>query len=200
MHIGEDAEIVDAADADVVDQAFHPAEIFHPQRHRRVREQARGVHLAVEEAAAGAFPLGHVLDRDHEAVPALFVAGQHGAVELDIETFAGQRIIDRMAGEARLPIPELGQFLDQAFEGVVAQHVAEIGHQMRKIAGAEQRERLAVHFKDVDALGALPHPLGFSGEKGLDVPYAVRTPLFEQRFDAAIVLDPERDRRELEHR
>jgi len=47
------------------------------------------------------------------------VTGEDHAGELDIETLAGQRVIDRVAGEAGLTVPELGKFLDKALEGVV---------------------------------------------------------------------------------
>ncbi len=50
MHIGEHAKILDAARADVVDQALDAAEILDPQRHRRMREQAERIILAVREA------------------------------------------------------------------------------------------------------------------------------------------------------
>src|SRR5580704_19284507 len=115
-------------------------------------KQAERVVLAVHEAAPGAFPLGHVLDRDHDAVPARLMTGKDPTAELDIETLAAQRIIDRVAGEAGSPVPELGKFLDMALEGVVAHHLAEMGRQMRKIAGAEQRQGLAVDREDTDAL------------------------------------------------
>ena len=162
-------------------------------------KQAEGIVLAVGEAAPGAFPLGHVLDRDHDAVPAGFVTRKDRAVELDIETLACQRIVDRVAGEAGLPIPELGKLVDMALEGVVAQHPAEIGHQMIEIAGAEQRQGLAVDLDDADAFRALPHAVGVGSEECLDVADALRPPLFEQRLDRAVVLDPERDRSEVEH-
>src|SRR5260221_13788541 len=70
---------------------------------------------------------------------------------------------------------------------------------MREIAGTEQRQRLAVDLEDTDALGTLPHPVGIGGEEDLDVADALRSPLFEQRLDRTVVLDPERDRREVEH-
>jgi hypothetical protein len=127
------------------------------------------------------------------------VTGKDRAVELDIETLAGQRIVDRVAGEAGSPIPKLGKFLDMALEGVVAHHLAEMGYQMSKIAGAEQRQGLAVDLEDADALRALPHAVRVGGEECLDVADALRSPLFEQRLDRTEVLDPERDRREVEH-
>ena len=162
-------------------------------------KQAERVVLAVHEAAPGAFPLGNVLDRDHHAVPALFVTGKDRAAELDIEALACQRIVDRVAGEAGLPIPKLGKLLDMALEGVVAHHMAEMGRQIGNIAGAEQRQGLAVDLEDTDALRALPHAVGVGGEECLDVADALRSPLFEQRLDRTEVLDPERDRREVEH-
>ncbi|OIQ66284.1 hypothetical protein GALL_521500 [mine drainage metagenome] len=162
-------------------------------------KQAERVVLAVHEAAPGAFPLGNVLDRDHDAVPALFVTGKDRAVELDIETFAGQRIVDRVAGEAGLPVPKLGKFLDMALEGVVAHHLAEVGRQMIKIAGTEQRQGLAVDLEDTDPLRAPPYTVGVVGEECLDVADALRSPLFEQRLDRTEVLDPERNRGKVEH-
>jgi hypothetical protein len=164
-----------------------------------VGKQAEGIVLAVHEAAPGDFPLGHVLDRDHDAVPALFVAGKDRVAELDVATLAGQRVIDRVAGEAGFAVPKLGKLLDKALEGIVTQHPVQIGHQMIEIAGAEQRQGLAVDLDDADAFRALPHAVGLGSEECLDVADALRPPLFEQRLDRAVVLDPERDRSEVEH-
>src|ERR1700746_510461 len=69
VHIGEDPEVVNPTAADFIDQAVHPAEVLHPKRNRRMGTQAECIVLAVNEAAAGTFPLGHVLDRDQDAVP-----------------------------------------------------------------------------------------------------------------------------------
>ena len=77
VHVGEHAKILDAARADIVDQALDAAEILDPQRHRRMREQAERIVLALRKAAPRAFALGDVLDGDHHAIPALFMAGQH---------------------------------------------------------------------------------------------------------------------------
>src|SRR5258708_27569656 len=132
-------------------------------------EQPERVVLAVDEPPPGAFAFGNVLDRDHDAVPALFVTGKDRAAELDIETLAGQRVVDRVAGEAGLAMPKLSKFLDMALEGVVAHHLAEVSHQMSSIAGTEQRQGLAVDLEDADALRALPHAVGVGGEGCLDV-------------------------------
>jgi hypothetical protein len=40
------------------------------------------------------------------------VTGKDRAAELDIETLAGQRVVDRVAGEAGLAMPKLSKFLD----------------------------------------------------------------------------------------
>src|ERR1700719_3025577 len=103
-------------------------------------KQAECIALTVDEAPPGVFPLGHVLDRDHNAVPALFMTGKDRAVELDVETLAAQRIVDRMAGESVFPIPKLDEFPDKALEGVVAQHPVEIFHQISVVTGAEEEQ------------------------------------------------------------
>ena len=199
VDIGEDAKVVDAAGAHVIDQPFHGVEILHPQRYRRVGEQAKGVILAIEQVAPGALPLGYVLDRHHDTVPALFMAGKHPARELNIETLAGQGVIDRMAGEAGLPVPELGEFLDMALERIVAQHLAEICHQMIEVAGAVQRQGLGIDLQDADALGAAPDPIRICRQVRLDVGDVFSAPFLKQRPNPAIVLDPERNRRQIEH-
>src|SRR5579863_2137615 len=70
---------------------------------------------------------------------------------------------------------------------------------MVEIASAEQRQGLAVDLEDANALRALAHAVWIGGEECPDVGYTDPAPLFEQRPNRAVVLDPQRDRREIEH-
>jgi len=64
---------------------------------------------------------------------------------------------------------------------------------------AEQVERLAVDLDDADAAGAVAHALGVAGEVLTQRRYAGTPPGLEQRLHAGVVLQPQRDRRQLEN-
>jgi len=80
VHLREDAEVVDAARAHVVDQSPDGAEVFDPQRYRRVLEQPARIALRLRQGVLSTAALGDVLDRDEHATPVALVAGQHRAV------------------------------------------------------------------------------------------------------------------------
>jgi len=89
MDISEDAQVLDAAVAhNRTIRRFDAAESSTHAITRRIgRNRPKALIYGCRPGRAGRpFPLGHVLDRHHDAVPALFVAGKDPAAELDIET------------------------------------------------------------------------------------------------------------------
>ncbi len=88
MYIGENAEINNAALADIVHQLFDTAEVFHPKRDRRMLKQAFCVLLVLVLLASRLFTRCHVFDGQENAIPAFLMAGQNHAFELDVETLA----------------------------------------------------------------------------------------------------------------
>jgi hypothetical protein len=50
-----------------------------------------------------------------------------------------------------------------ALDPIVAQYLAEVGHQMIEVAGAVQRQGLGIDLQDADALGAAPDAIGICG-------------------------------------
>ena len=198
VHVGEDAEVGDAPVPHLVDQPLDPGEVLHPERHRRVREQPARIVLAAGQQAPRVLAVGDVLGRDQHARPGVFVARQDRRLELDVEPVAGQRIVHRVAGELGLALPELGKFLDVGQQHVVAEDAVDIADQVVEVRGGEQAERLAVDLKQADAAGAVLHPGGMAGQMVADRRDAGPAPGIEQRFHAAVVLEPERDRRQFE--
>ncbi len=176
-----------------------PGKILDPERDRRMREQAECVILARDHLAARILALGHVLDRDQDARPAFLVAGQDLAMQLDIEALAGQAVVHGVAVEGSLALPELHQFLDMGGQHVVAEHRAEIGDEMRRVRCLEQAQGLAVDLDQADAGRAFPHARGIGGEMGAQIGNALRPPALEHGLELAVILQPQRHRREIEH-
>jgi len=127
------------------------------------------------------------------------VPGKDGGLELDVEAVAVERVIDGVAGEGGLAVPELHQFLDMGGQHVVAEDAADIGDQVLDVLGAEQLERLAVDLEDADAAGAFAHAIRVAGEMITQRGDAGAAPALEQRLHARIVLQPQRYRREVEN-
>ena len=84
------------------------------------------------------------------------MAGQDAAVELDVEPLARERVVDRVADEMRLALPQLDELLDVGLEHVVAEHAVEIADQVRLVVRLEQGERLAVDLEHANALASTP--------------------------------------------
>ena len=162
-------------------------------------EQAARIVLAERQQPARALALGDVLDGDQHALPRRLATRQQLAAELDVDPASGQRVVDAMADEATLAIPELHEFVDQVDEHFIAKDPVEVGDQMGLIRGFEQRERPGVDLDDPDTADAGGDAGLVFGEMGAQVRDAGASPLVEQRLDAAVVLEPERNRRRLEH-
>ncbi len=199
MHVGEDAEIADAAAAGLIQQLLDAAEILHPQRHRRMLEQPARIFLAERELAARSLARGHILDGEEDARPVVLISGQDAALQLQVEPPAGERVIHRIAVEFALSAPELRELLDMRLRHVVAEDHGEVRHQMRQVLGFEEGERLAVHLDDADAIGAGLHAPEVAQKVRPDVADSCPPPFFEQGSNTAEILQPEGDRSAVEH-
>ena len=200
VHLREDAEILDAAGAHVVDQRLDRAEILDPERHRRILEQAARVVLGLRTARLGTGAFADVLDRDQHARPVARVRRQHAAVDEDVDALAGQAEVDRLAREAELAVPEAGEFFDDVrLDRRVVKDLVEVGDEVVEIARLEEFERAAVDLQHPDPLRALVNAREVFAQVGAEVGDGGITPLREERAQAAVVLEPERDRREFEH-
>ena len=89
-----------------------------------------------------ALALGDVLDGEQDARPVVLVAGQDAALQLDVEPPAGERVVDGVADELGLAVPELRQFLDVVLQHLVAEDAVEIRHEMRQVAASKSRSVL----------------------------------------------------------
>ena len=190
VHVDEDAQIGDALRAHLVDQPFDAGEILHPERHRRMHEQAARVVLAADQQAARILAVGDVLDRQQHPFPALFVTGHDGCLELDVEPVAVERVVNRIAEERGIAVPELHQFLDMGLQHVVAKHAVEIGDQVREVGGGEQFQGLAVDLAHADAASAFLHAPRMAGQVLAQRGHPGAPPGLEQRLHRAVVLEP----------
>ncbi|WP_341482734.1 hypothetical protein [Aurantimonas marianensis] len=198
MNIDEGAEIDDPPSADIVDQGFYGAEVLDPERNRRMLEKPPRERFAGDQPAPAFLALAHVLGGNENAAPVVLEAGQDARLELDIQTAARQRIVDRVAGERGLSLPQLDQFLAVAVQHVAGKDPVEIGGKMVEAVGLEQRQRAGVDGDELDssrrglhALQILFEMLADRGDPGL-------APFIEQCLDAAEILDPQRNRRKFE--
>ena len=198
VHVEEGAKVLDALLAYAVDQLLDTAEVFDPQRHRRMFEQAACVLLAARDAGTCARALAHVFERDQDAAPVLFVAGDRRCVQGHVEPLSVQRVVDGLVTQPRPVFPHLHQVLGEAGVHVVAKHLVEIGDQVGQVACAEQFQRLAVHLEDADARGAGAGLFGVLAQVLADVAHARGAPGVQCQLELGIILEPERYGRHLE--
>src|SRR4029077_1504008 len=104
-----------------------------------------------------------------------------------------------MTEELGSPVPQLGKFLDIGVERVVAENQPQVGYQVLQIAGFEQRESSLVDLEHATPVPAGSRALGIFEQEILQAGTARPSPVSKQRFDLAQILEPQRDRRELEH-
>ena len=180
-------------------QALDLAEVLDPQRDRRMFEQSARIVFAQRQQPARAFAFGDVVDRHQDARPGRLVARQQRALDLDVDAPARQRIVDAVAGEAALAVPQLRQLVGEIGQHFVAEDSVEIGDEMRQVVGLEQRQRPAVDPDDAHGGGAGANAGRVLGEIGAQVANARRPPGVEQRLHRAVVLEPQRHRRDFEH-
>src|SRR5690606_33839133 len=143
--------------------------------------------------AAGILAGGHVFNGKQDALPGMFIAGQHDALELDIKPLALERIVDGIAGKGVAALPELHHLFDMRVQHVVAEHAFKIGHQMVDAIGLEERKRLAIDLENADMAGADAQPGRVLMQEGPEIGNAKRTPFLELLAQAAIVLKPQGD-------
>ncbi len=174
------------------------AEILDPERHRRMIEQAPCICFTGRQAPARAFSLGDVVDRHQHARPVGLVSRQDAAFELDVEPPSRQRVIGRMAGKLRAAFPELHQLLEQAHQHVVAENALEVGDQTNEIVRFIERQRLGVDLDDANERGARLYAPEILLEIVAQRDDAFRPPGVELDLEAAIILKPERHRRQIE--
>ncbi len=199
MHVGEDAEVDDAARAHILDQGADATEVLDPQRDGRVFKHALGIAPVLELGAAGVFPFGDILCGDQQLSERFLVAREHGPAQLDVEPATGQRVVHSGAGKFGLALPQVDQLMNVGLPHVVAEDLAEIAGKLFQVSGLEQFQRLAVDLKDADLGGAIRHAAAVFHEKGANVGHAFSAPDFELRLHRAEILDPHRDRCEFEN-
>lgn len=71
MHISENAEVDDAALADIVHQLFDTAEIFNPERNWRMLKQTFGVLFMLALLTPGFFARSHIFNGQKNAIDLL---------------------------------------------------------------------------------------------------------------------------------
>jgi hypothetical protein len=162
-------------------------------------EEPARVVFAERRPPPRALPLGHVLDGDQHPVPALLVARQDRPIQLDVEPLTGERVVDGVAAEFGPPIPELRQLLDMRGQHVIAEDAVEVADEMREVRSLEQVERPPVHLEEPDAVRAHFDPLGILAEVVAQRPDPGCPPRLEQGLDGAVILQPQRHRRQVEH-
>ena len=149
--------------------------------------------------AACVLALGDVLDRDQQPSEALLVAGQHPAGDLDVDPPAGEAVVDGVAEELRSPVPQRDQLLGMPVEHVVAEDLAEVADELVEIGRLEQRQRAPVDLEHADAFGTRLDPGRIGAEMAREIGDAFGAPGVEELPDGAVVLEPQRHRREIEH-
>lgn len=70
---------------------------------------------------------------------------------------------------------------------------------MGKVVGPEQGQGLAIDLDDADVVAACLHARRVLAQEFPEPDDAGAAPFVEQRLDAAVILEPERNRREIEH-
>ena len=199
MDVGEDAEIGDPSFPDPLQKHLDRAEILDPERHGGMLENPFRVSTLFFLAAARRLAIGHVLRRQEEPVHRLLVAGHDRAAQLDVETAAGQCVIDGVAGKLALAIPKLCQFLDMGGQHVVAENRAEIGDQVFVVIRLEEFKRPAVDLQHADCAGAGGDAGYVFLQPGAEILDTLGAPAIEHRFHAAKIFDPHGDRSELKN-
>ncbi len=162
-------------------------------------EQALGVVLTERRATHRRLALRHILHGNQNPIPGVFVARQDAAAELDVEPFARQGIVDRLAEKFRLAVPQLLEFQDVGLEHVVAKDLVEILDELGEVRGAEQSERFGVDLDDSNAGRTRRDPLGPLLEIVTQRDDTLLLPSVEQGLERTVVFQPERDRRQIEH-
>ncbi len=105
--------------------------------------------------------------------------GQDHGLQQHVGPLAFERVVDRLADEARLAFPELRKLVDVRGEHVVAKYAIEIFDEMIGVLRAEQRERAAIDLDDANPRGALDDARRVFGEKRAQVGDARGAPSFE---------------------
>jgi hypothetical protein len=129
----------------------------------------------------------------------LLVAGQHDRIELDVQALAAERVVDRVAGESGLPVPQLDQFIDMGFQHVVAKHPAKRGNELLPAFRFKQVQGLAVDPDDPDLRAAALHPREVGQQESTQVADTFGAPCLQLPPHAAVILQPQRYRGEVEH-
>jgi len=117
---------------------------------------------------------------------------------MNVQTLAGQRVVDGLAVETAVALPQLHQLVDMLIEHVVAEYVRRIGNQMLEGIRLEQLERAPVHRHDPDEGRAVGDAIGRLAQEGLKIRDALVAPTLQLVSKGAVVFQPQRHRRQLE--
>ena len=125
-------------------------------------------------------------------------ARQDAGLELDVQAASGQGVVDGLALEAVGPLPKLAQFAHMRGQHVAREDQIEIVDEVIGTLGLEEFDGLVVDGDDPDRSGGHPYALRIGFEMRPDVGHPLGAPAVEQPLDRAEILQPERQRRELE--
>ncbi|MNT20757.1 hypothetical protein D3C72_1560720 [compost metagenome] len=199
VHRDEGLEVVNALRANAVEQAFHGTEILDPQRDRGVLEQIPCILFAAPKLA-GTPHLGRdVFQRKQNAAPIRFIPWKDACANLNVKTPAIQRIVDRLVRKLQLPGPQRRQLMEDRIVHVIPEDLVQIRFKHLLVLGRKQLQRAAIDFQHLEGSAALPHPCGVLSKVGTKIGNPRSAPAIKKLLQGAVVLQPERHRRQFEH-
>ena len=199
MHLDEGLEVADALMAHLIHEALDDTEVLHPQRHRGMLEQTARIALAALQLA-GRLDLGRdVFQRHQHAAPGVFMPRQYAATNAHIQPAAVQSVVHGLVGKLQHPRPQQFQLVHDLFMHVIAEHLSQVAQKLFLAVRCKQLQRALIDAQHPQAGGALAQPVRVCREMLPQICHALRAPDIEQLAQRAVVLQPERHRRQRKH-
>ena len=199
VYLDEGLEVADTLAPHIVHEALDGAEILHPQRDRRMLEQAARIALAALELCLGLHLGRDILQRDQHPAPRGLMPGQHAHADEDVEPSPVQGVVHGLVGILQRTGPQRLELVAHLQQHVVAKDLVQAAHQFFLAGGGKQVQGALVDAQHLQAGHALAQLLRVLREMGTQVAHPRRTPAVEQAPHLAEILQPERHRCQREH-
>jgi hypothetical protein len=113
---------------------------------------------------------------------------------MNVDGFAGEGVVDPLAFAGHPAGPHVKKLFGKMRRHLLAENMVQPGEQGFLCSGAKQVQRTLVHIDDPYRHDALVHKFRMGAQVAGQILDPLRTQRLQQRLDAAVVFDPQRNR------
>ena len=155
-----------------------------------------GHHIVSAQVAQVIFGLlagSNILNSDQHPGKIILMTGHHPEIQMDVNGFAGQRIVDALTLIRQATVVEIGQFTGKMRAHFISKDPVQVGEQVFFRLSAKQFQSPLVDIQHPDQAHAVGHGFGVKVKILQQIIHPRLAHLIQKSLDAAVILLPEGD-------